>query len=52
MRWGLQIPVFLGRKLVDGIRVVTLEATRNYTLRRFNGNIDVFLSDEFQSHGE
>jgi len=50
MRWGLQIPVFLGRKLVDGIRVVTLEATRNYTLKQFNGNIEVFLSDDYQSH--
>jgi surfactin synthase thioesterase subunit len=49
MRWGLQIPVFLGRKLVDGIRVVTLEATRNYTLKQFNVDIDVFLSDDFQS---
>jgi thioesterase domain-containing protein len=50
VRWGLQIPAFLGRKLVDGLRIVTLEATRNYTLRQFDGNIDVFLSDDFQSH--
>jgi len=50
MRSGLQVPAFLGRKLVDGIRIVTLEATRNYTLRQFNGNIDVFLSDDFRSH--
>lgn len=50
MRRGLQVPAFLGRKLVDGIRIVTLEATRNYTLRQFNGDIDVFLSDDFRSH--
>jgi len=50
MRWGLQIPVFLGRKLVSGIRIVTLEATRNYTLKQFSGNIDVFLSDDYQLH--
>jgi surfactin synthase thioesterase subunit len=35
---------------VDGIRIVTLEATRNYALRQFNGDIDVFLSDDFRSH--
>jgi len=49
MRWGLQIPAFLGRKLVNGIRIVTLEATRNYTLRQFSGDIDIFLSDDYQS---
>jgi thioesterase domain-containing protein/NAD(P)-dependent dehydrogenase (short-subunit alcohol dehydrogenase family)/acyl carrier protein len=52
MRRGWQVPAFLGRKLVDGLRIVTLEATRNYTLREFDGNIDIFLSDDFESHAK
>ena len=52
MRWGLQIPAFLRLKLVEGIRIVTLEATRNYTLKQFHGKMDVFLSDDFQLRGD
>lgn len=52
MRRGWQIPTFLRTKLVDGIRIVTLEATRNYTLKQFNGKVDVYLSDDFQMQGD
>jgi len=51
MRRGWQIPAFLRTKLVDGIRIVTLEATRKYTLKQINGNVDVYLSDDFQLQG-
>jgi thioesterase domain-containing protein len=37
---------------VEGIRIVTLEATRNYTLKQFHGKMDVFLSDDFQLRGD
>ena len=51
MRRGWRIPVYLRTKLVDGIRIVTLEATRNYTLKQFVGKVDVYLSDDFQLQG-
>jgi amino acid adenylation domain-containing protein len=51
MRRGWPIPAFLRTKLVDGIRIVTLEATRNYVLKQLSGNINVYLSDDFQMQG-
>ena len=44
MRSRLRMPAFLRGKLVAGIRIVTLEASRNYSLRPYSGNIAVFLA--------
>ena len=46
IRRALQIPSFLRRKMVSGIRMVTLEAVRSYSMKPFKGNIAVFLASE------
>jgi hypothetical protein len=38
------MPAFILGKLVAGIRIVTLEASRNYSLRPYEGDIAVFLA--------
>jgi amino acid adenylation domain-containing protein len=44
MRRHLRMPAFILGKLVAGIRIVTLEASRNYSLRPYVGDIAVFLA--------
>jgi amino acid adenylation domain-containing protein len=44
MRRHLRMPGFILGKLVAGIRIVTLEASRNYSLRPYEGDIAVFLA--------
>jgi amino acid adenylation domain-containing protein len=44
MRRHLRMPAFILGKLVAGIRIVTLEASRNYFLRPYEGDIAVFLA--------
>lgn len=44
MRRHLRMPAFILGKLVAGIRIVTLEASRNYSLRPYKGDIAVFLA--------
>jgi len=44
MRRHLRMPTFILGKLVAGIRIVTLEASRNYSLRPYKGDIAVFLA--------
>jgi thioesterase domain-containing protein/malonyl CoA-acyl carrier protein transacylase/acyl carrier protein len=46
MRWGLKIPSVLRRKLISGIRVVTLEAIRGYSPKPYKGDIAVFLATD------
>jgi amino acid adenylation domain-containing protein len=44
MKRHLQMPSYLRGKLIGGIRVVTLEAIRNYSLKPYEGDIAVFLA--------
>lgn len=46
MQRRLRMPAYLLGKLVAGIRIVTLEAVRNYFLKPFDGDIAVFLAAE------
>jgi acyl transferase domain-containing protein/thioesterase domain-containing protein len=46
MRCGFKIPNALRRKLISGIRVVTLEAIRAYSPKPYKGDIAVFLGTE------
>ena len=44
MRCGFAIPSLLRRKLISGIRMVTLEAIRAYSPKPYKGDIAVFLA--------
>jgi len=46
IRCGANIPSVLRRKLISGIRVVTLEAIRGYSPKPYKGDIAVFLATD------
>lgn len=46
MRCGFRIPNVLRRKLISGIRMVTLEAIRGYSPKPYKGDIAVFVATE------
>jgi acyl transferase domain-containing protein/thioesterase domain-containing protein len=46
IRCGAKIPSVLRRKLISGIRVVTLEAIRGYSPKPYKGDIAVFLATD------
>ena len=46
MRFGFKIPNLLRRKLISGIRVVTLEAIRNHSPKPYRGDIAIFVAHE------
>jgi thioesterase domain-containing protein len=48
LRRGIQIPPYLRQKMVGGIRIVTLEAIRSYSLKPYGADIDVMLTSEME----
>jgi amino acid adenylation domain-containing protein len=46
LRRDFQIPTSLRRRLISGIRIITLEAIRGYSPKEYSGDIAVFLATE------